>query len=824
MHSNIVYEISGRKSEVYNSIINGTSDKSYSFITRNTGEHLAVHMQRLYNNWYIAIVTPLSVYYRDMRIMEIVLISVGIILIITLSYMLLRVIGDKMKSEEASKSKSNFLARMSHEIRTPMNAILGMTELLLRRKLPKEALDEAFAIKQSGSNLLSIINDILDFSKIEAGKLEIVNSKYSLASLVNDVVNIIRVRISEKPIVFVVNMEANLPHTLIGDEVRTRQILLNILSNAAKYTEKGHIVLNITGQESDTNKCTLLFEVIDTGIGIKKEDMGKIFGEFMKFDVNRNKYIEGTGLGLSITRSLIIAMNGDLIVESEYGVGSKFVASLPQERSGDGNVATVQDASDKCVIVYETHKEYLSSIVASLNSLGVKIIQTAEAAAFTAYIKTIRFTHAFISSGLYADVIGELDVLPEKPEVVILSETGEFETPAGIRSIIEPAYVISIANVLNNTDTHCVNKGGGVSFIAPEARVLIVDDISTNLKVAEGLIAPYRTAVDVCLSGASAIDMVLENEYDLVLMDHMMPNMDGIETMENIRDLDGTRFKTMPIVALTANALSGMREFFISKGFSGYLSKPIETNKMNDIFEEFIPAEKRVKITLEMLEAEKQQARKESKEFGALIRQLNDVDGLDVTDAVKTSGGIANYVKNLRVFHGEIEDYAREINGFKEVNDFQNYRIRVHAVKSVFATIGVADLAALSLELEQAAAANNGELIALKTARLITGMTKFKQALDATGLIPEKEEVKTHSVTAEQLNEILTSLAEACATGRAKTIDKCVAALREAYYNDEFKPTSARITDLAESFDYDEAEALCRDSLITTEATAATES
>jgi signal transduction histidine kinase len=282
---------------------------------------------------------------------------------------------EKEKAETLARTKGDFLAKMSHEIRTPMNAIIGMAELALREDIPDSGREHVLTIKQAGTNLLSIINDVLDFSKIESGKLEIIPAEYLFSSLVNDVISIIRTKVIDLDILFVANIDSNIPNALFGDEIRVRQVFLNILSNAVKYTEKGFVSLTVKGTVINENTVGLAIEVTDSGRGIKQENIEKLFGDFVQIDMSSNRGIEGTGLGLAITRSIVKAMGGEISVASEYGKGSIFSVMLPQKIRSLQKLAFVQAPQDKSVLLYEQREIYSSSILRSLKNLGVSCAQ-----------------------------------------------------------------------------------------------------------------------------------------------------------------------------------------------------------------------------------------------------------------------------------------------------------------------------------------------------------------------------------------------------------------------------------------------------------------
>ena len=387
-------------------------------------------------------------------------------------------------ADEANKAKSAFLANMSHEIRTPINAILGMDEIILRESNESETLSYASDIESAGKTLLSIINDILDISKIEEGKMEIIPVQYDLSSLVGDLVNMTRPRAERKDLRFDVHVDESLPHLLLGDEIRIRQCALNVLSNAVKYTEKGSVTLRVGYEELAEDRIALKVSVSDTGIGMKPEDMGRLFTPFARIEEQRNRSIEGTGLGMSITKQLLALMNSRLDVESVYGEGSTFSFSIEQP------------------------------------------------------------------------------VVDWQPVGPLAKRYGANAARKSYREL----------------------------FHAPEARILVVDDTPMNLTVIRGLLKRTRIQIDTAGSGREALAMAARERYDVIFIDHMMPEMDGIETLHELRKLPG--MEGAPCVALTANAISGAREMYLEAGFSDYLSKPVDGPKLEALLQDYLPPEK----------------------------------------------------------------------------------------------------------------------------------------------------------------------------------------------------------------------------------------
>ncbi len=389
------------------------------------------------------------------------------------------------RAEAADKAKSSFLANMSHEIRTPINAMLGLNEMILRESSERETLDYAADVRNAGRTLLSLVNDILDFSKVEEGKMEILPAQYDLSSLIGDLVNMIRTRAEDKGLRLEVRVQKEIPQVLFGDEIRIRQCALNLLTNAVKYTQKGTVTLAVGYEEAGENMIRLAFRVSDTGIGMKRSDLEKLFAPFTRIEESRNRSIEGTGLGMVITQKLLALMGSRLEVESVYGEGSTFSFSLEQP--------------------------------------------------------VVKWTP-----------IGVFNAAPEMPDTR--------------RAAYQEA------------------------FHAPDARILVVDDMPVNLTVIQGLLKKTMVAVETATSGAEAVEKASRQKYDVIFIDHMMPGMDGIETLGELQKLPDSE-KTA-YIALTANAISGSRELYLDAGFSDYLSKPVDSRKLEEMLMAHLPPEK----------------------------------------------------------------------------------------------------------------------------------------------------------------------------------------------------------------------------------------
>jgi len=671
---------------------------------------------------------------------------------------------------QATQAKSDFLARMSHEIRTPMNAIIGMSELALRdEKMPQSSCSHVMTIKQAGTNLLAIINDILDFSKIESGKLDIVPSDYLFPSMVNDVISIIRMKVMDSRVRFVTNIDCNIPCELCGDEIRVRQVLLNILSNAVKYTERGYVALSISGEMAGEGAINLSMTVSDTGKGIKDEDVKKLFGDFVQVDLESNRGIEGTGLGLSITKNIVKAMGGEITVASEYGKGSTFTVKLPQRFTSPDKTAVVEDPEKKNVLVYERRDIYADSIVSTIENLGVKCTIVSGDAELREKLTSEEYSFIFAASCFVAGIKKLRVELGVSPQIVQLTMFGEASDEQNICTLAMPVYSTSVANILNgNLDEFRSGRDALSRHIAPGASVLVVDDINTNLKVAEGLLMPYKMSIDLRRNGPDAIEAIRENRYDIVFMDHMMPGMDGIEAAKRIRELPGEYYSKMPVIALTANAVSGVKEMFIKNGFNDFLSKPIDTNKLNTVLERWLPKEKWLTVT----PPAKAEAADES---GAGIRLTN----VDVKKGIIMTGGkMEGYLRTLAVFRDDALAKTGEIDRALYTGDLASYLIYVHALKSAAANIGADGLSEAARALEAAATRGDKKFIDVNNPLMLTDLETLMEEIAAATGAGEKGK-PAGDVDIGAVRALLNDLHNAINVMNAGDIDRCMKKLGE---------------------------------------------
>lgn len=516
----------------------------------------------------------------------------------------------KDTAAKANNAKTDFLSNMSHEIRTPLNAIVGFSQGLLEEDLPQSSKEEVEDIINASQSLLQIVNGILDISKIEANKLEIVNTEYSFEKVFDELVILTKGRIGDKPLEFRYNYDHSIPPVLYGDYIRVKQIVLNLLTNAVKYTKEGYVDFNISSV-CNGDVCRLIISVEDSGIGIKKENIDKLFNKFERFDLEKNITIEGTGLGLAITKKLVELMNGKIVVQSKYGSGSKFTAAIDQR------------------------------------------------------------------------------IVPKSLEELKAEES-------------------------SNEDTSI--------FVGCGNKILVVDDNMINLKVAARLLKTYNVDVELVTSGKACINKILEGtKYELILLDDMMPNMSGVETLKNLKKIIGF---DIPTVALTANAISGMREKYLENGFNDYLSKPIDKAELEKVLKKFLNG-----TTANISSDEKLETSSQSSTYD---KELLISNGVDIDKSLELLGDMDTFNETLKDFLNESMNRLQQIEEYKNTGDMPNYAILVHAMKSDSKYLGFTKLAELSFNHEMASKGNdkkyvdeNYEELMNEANRIITLIRKY---------------------------------------------------------------------------------------------------
>lgn len=654
--------------------------------------------------------------------------------------------------ERSGNMKSDFLANMSHEIRTPMNAVIGMAEMALREELPTAARDYIMQIKEAGRSLLTIINDILDFSKIESGKMDIMEEEYEPMSMVYDVANIVMTRLKGKDVELILDIDPNLPNKLFGDSIRVKQILLNLANNAVKFTLRGKIVIKMDSEETPDGGVKLQVSVEDTGIGIKKEDLGKLFQSFQQVDSKRNRNMEGTGLGLAISKRLLEMMQGEIWLESEYGTGSRFSFIIPQKAIDKTPGISVREPEKIMIAGLISNPYVMESLYSDARKLGVESIRLLSARDLLTLPGEKRLV-LFIEHPMFSKAVeGFVRQHSDVTAVLLINfhDQVNYEIP-NLLIVKKPLFILNIATILNGEELYFAGdlQEKEFDFIAPEAHVLIVDDNAVNLTVAEGLLEPLNMKIETAVSGKEAIEKITSFHYDIVFMDHMMPELDGVETTHIIRRFH-PEYDNVPIIALTANAVEGTKEMFCREGMNDFVAKPIEIRMLVAKVKQWLPAEK-IQRVFESRNSVKKEIQKVSIEVG----------DLDVKSAIKLLVSEELFWKVLTVFYRGIDKKARLIQTLMEQENWTDYTVEVHALKNAARQIGAISLSEKAAALEIAGNARNLETIYRDTDALLTQYLGYLPVLEPFCAEKEEDEEGKEDISEPVLWECFRNMKEA---------------------------------------------------------------
>ena len=657
--------------------------------------------------------------------------------------------------ERASRMKSDFLANMSHEIRTPMNAVIGMAEIAIREDDHSRIIDSLLQIQSSGKNLLNIINDILDYSKIESGKMEIMEEDYVPFTELQEIVNILSTRIGDKNLELYMLTKGILPHKLHADAMRIRQIIINLANNAIKFTKEGSVVIVIRCDPAGEGMVEMTVHVLDTGIGIRKEDIGKLFVSFQQLDSKRNRKVEGTGLGLAISQKLVQAMGGTIGVESEYGKGSDFWFKIPVKVTDPANDIKIEKADEKYAFVINEKDILVHEFVDEMENLRVncRMIRSLDE-----YVPTGRKDYIFIEEYLYIESTRKFFTEhPDVTGVVLVGLSSEFK-PAekNVHIMHRPETTMNMVNILNGiyTDYRLVDrkKAFTIDFTAPDANILVVDDNAINISIVEGLIAPMKLKIEEADGGRQAIEKALNKDYDIIFMDHMMPEIDGVDATRQIREAREKEGRKQPvIIALSANAMEEARKLFAEAGMNDFVAKPVDVRILTAKIKEWLPPEK----IIEKVETVEE-------DTGSEIDKVTiKVDEIDVETAVKGFGSAALFEKIAKEYYITGEGKLADIRESFTNEDWEGYTIKVHALKSSSRQIGAMALGDEAEALEKAGKAGDIETIRAETEPLLQHfaglLNKMKEFCE------DKEELSDKPlIDKELLDSLLSDMEEAC--------------------------------------------------------------
>ncbi len=707
----------------------------------------------------------------------------------------------KADIERTSNMKSDFLANMSHEIRTPMNAVIGMAEMALREDLPVAARDYINQIKEAGKSLLTIINDILDFSKIESGKMDINVEEYEPMSVISDVANIVMTRLKGKDVELLLDISPNLPSKLIGDNVRIKQVLLNIANNAAKFTNAGKITLKMDYLQIDDGNIELNISVEDTGIGIKKEDRPKLFRSFQQLDSKRNRNIEGTGLGLAISKQLLHLMKGEIWVESEYEKGSKFSFVIPQKVVDKTPCTCVREPDSRMVVSLMSNTYVRDNFRQDVEKLGVEYKELRSDKEL-AELRTEKKCFLFIEKSMFSTAAEAF--VRENPQITATLLVDFFNTTKyemnNLHIVKKPLFVLSAAMILNEEKEQFDNnnaEAGEFDFIAPDAEVLIVDDNAVNLTVAQGLLEPLKMQVDTASSGKEAIDKIGRFHYDIVFMDHMMPELDGVETTRIIRRFH-QEYNDVPIIALTANAVEGTKERFCQEGMNDFVAKPIELRILISKVKQWLPIEKIQKTRTGIAQQDPKNAH--------IV-----VGDLDVAYALNFLGTEELFWSVLKVYYKAIEKKAKLIKKLEEEENWTDFTIEVHALKSSSKQIGAIALSERAAALEKAGNARDSEFIHKNTDRLLEKYLGYRFVFKPFLPDMKAETGGQESVSAAGLQQHFTDMRMALEDLEMDRMEEVIREMNHYHYEDWQKELYMRLRDAVEEIDVDSCELILRE-------------
>ena len=692
--------------------------------------------------------------------------------------------------EEANRRTEDFLANVSHELRTPINAVTGITSVMIKNENDEGKKQDILSIQKAGYRLFDQIEDILDYTEIDTNRMKVSENEYIFTSVINDIIVGNRISDRENMPELIFDIDAGIPSVLIGDEKKIKRILKHLIDNAIKFTTNGGIYVRVYAihKEYGINLC---IKVIDTGIGIAEEELGKIRERFYQSSGGRNRKAGGLGLGLSIVCGMVSAMEGFIQIESTVGEGTTVSVSIPQKVVDEAPAMVVDNRDKLCLACYLRPEKYKVPEVRSfydqmisnlVRGLDIKLYRIYNNEELKKFMSMYQLTHLFLAKEEYEENKSYIESLNHDIKVVVISDDDYIlEKGSAVKLIKKPFYALPVVNILN-AGTLEAESHDGKSMICPGVKVLVVDDEPMNLMVARGIFKDYQMDVSTAESGRKAISMCESEDYDLIFLDHMMPEMDGIETLKGLRKLHTENSKVCTIIAFTANAVSGAREMFLQEGFDEFISKPIEPLELMRILRKVLPAssiqyvDKEVKSSKKLESAEKKDVPTASDEDVKEIHEGLEANGLTTGEenadsrmsqleaaGIHTNSGIGYcngdidfYIELLTSFVSGAGHKESELGQFFEKEDMDNYAILVHALKSTAKMIGADSLSENAKQAEAAAKNHDLEYITQHHTELMTQYQQVVQSICGILGIGEdsqknEEEKETREITKEEL-------------------------------------------------------------------------
>lgn len=642
--------------------------------------------------------------------------------------------------EETNRRTEDFLTNVSHELRTPINAVTGITTVMLKKEDDEEKRKDILAVQNAGHRLFEQIEDILDYTEIDTGRIRISEDSYMITSIINDIIMGIPKSESDDKPELIFDIDGSMPSVLLGDGRKVKKILKHLIDNSFKFTTEGGIYVRVYALQKDYG-VNLCIKVSDTGVGITEKELGKITERFYQTNGGRNRRVGGLGLGLPIVYGMVNIMEGFVQVESTEGKGTSVYISIPQKVADPAPSVVIEHREKLCLGCFlkpekyempEVRNYYDEVISHMVHELDIPLHRLSSVDELKKLNSLYQLTHLFIGDKEYIEEEAYFEQLSQSMEVIVVADYG-FEIPRGsrIKLIQKPFYCLPVVSMLNAGVTEHEKNLQENHMICPGVRVLVVDDEPMNLMVAEGILRDYQMNITTAGSGVKAIELCKETDFDLILLDHMMPEMDGVETLKWLRKIHKDSDKVLTVIAFTANAVSGAREMFREEGFDEFISKPIELNELERVLRKVLPksaikyeviqgkkAKKQEAHTKQGAEDETKKGMKEEISSEQTHKEDSQDNLITCLERIGLNTGAALqyslddeefYLKLLHEFTDAYITKRQEMDKHYQQNDFYSYRIQVHALKSSARLIGADALSEMAKNMEEAA--NNQDVV-----------------------------------------------------------------------------------------------------------------